>query len=76
MYTALGVTKTLPDGKVILKNINLCFYPGAKIGVLCLNERGKLALLKIMAGEDVGRLMTQLFLCQASLSDIYVRNLR
>ena len=54
MYTALGVTKTLPDGKVILKNIDMCFYPGAKIGVIGLNERGKSALLKIMAGEDVG----------------------
>ena len=54
MYTALGVTKTRHDGKVILKNINLCFYPGAKIGVLGLNGSGKSALLKIMAGEDVG----------------------
>ena len=54
MYTALGVTKTLPDGKVILKNINLCFYPGAKIGVVGLNGSGKSTLLKIMAGEDVG----------------------
>lgn len=52
MYTALGVTKTLPDGKVILKNINLCFYPGAKIGVVGLNGSGKSTLLKIMAGED------------------------
>jgi energy-dependent translational throttle protein EttA len=52
MYTALGVTKTLPDGNVILQNINLCFYPGAKIGVVGLNGSGKSTLLKIMAGED------------------------
>ena len=52
MYTALGVTKMLPDGKTILKNINLCFYPGAKIGVVGLNGSGKSTLLKIMAGED------------------------
>jgi ATPase subunit of ABC transporter with duplicated ATPase domains len=38
MFTIQGVTKTLPDGsRTILKNINLCFYPGAKIGVVGLN---------------------------------------
>lgn len=53
MFTILGLTKTLPDGsKTILKNINLCFYPGAKIGVVGLNGSGKSSLLKIMAGVD------------------------
>ena len=40
MFTIQGLTKTLPDGsRTILKNINLCFYPGAKIGVVGLNGR-------------------------------------
>jgi len=53
MYTLSKVTKTLPDGsRTILKDINLCFYPGAKIGVVGLNGSGKSSLLKIMAGED------------------------
>ena len=36
----------------VLKNINLSFYPGAKIGVLGSNGAGKSTLLKIMAGVD------------------------
>lgn len=53
MFTMSKVTKTLPDsGKSILKDINLCFYPGAKIGVVGANGSGKSSLLKIMAGED------------------------
>lgn len=53
MYTITGLTKILPDkSKTILKNINLCFYPGAKIGVVGLNGSGKSTLLKIMAGID------------------------
>ena len=48
-----GLTKTLPDGsRTILKNINLCFYPGAKIGVVGLNGSGKSSLLRVMAGVD------------------------
>ena len=38
--------------KEVLKDINLNFYPGAKIGVLGSNGAGKSTLLKIMAGED------------------------
>ncbi|MFM9024353.1 MAG: energy-dependent translational throttle protein EttA [Planctomycetaceae bacterium] len=36
----------------LLKNINLAFYPGAKIGLLGRNGAGKSTLLKIMAGID------------------------
>src|SRR4051812_30393794 len=36
----------------VLKDINLYFYPGAKIGVIGSNGAGKSTLLKIMAGED------------------------
>ncbi|CAB9496079.1 ATP-binding protein ChvD (Fragment) [Seminavis robusta] len=53
MFTMVGLTKMLPDkSKNILKNINLSFYPGAKIGVVGLNGSGKSTLLKIMAGID------------------------
>ena len=42
MFTLVGLSKTLPDkSKEILKNINLSFYPGAKIGVVGLNGSGK-----------------------------------
>jgi ABC-type multidrug transport system fused ATPase/permease subunit len=42
MFTLVGLTKVLPDkSKTILKNINLSFYPGAKIGVVGLNGSGK-----------------------------------
>eukprot|EP01082_Thalassiosira_pseudonana_P003091 g2946.t1 g2946 contig12:1124391-1126664(+) len=52
-FTLVGLTKTLPDkSKDILKNINLSFYPGAKIGVVGLNGSGKSTLLKIMAGVE------------------------
>ncbi|MFP3355539.1 ATP-binding cassette domain-containing protein, partial [Pseudoalteromonas sp. SIMBA_153] len=36
----------------MLKNINLSFFPGAKIGVLGINGSGKSTLLRIMAGVD------------------------
>ncbi len=53
MFTMAGLSKTLPDkSKTILKNINLSFYPGAKIGVVGLNGSGKSTLLKIMAGVE------------------------
>jgi ABC-type Mn2+/Zn2+ transport system ATPase subunit len=45
MFTLVGLTKTLPDkSKDILKNINLSFYPGAKIGVVGLNGSGKVSI--------------------------------
>mmetsp|Transcript_23954 Transcript_23954/g.42857 ORF Transcript_23954/g.42857 Transcript_23954/m.42857 type:complete len:650 (-) Transcript_23954:64-2013(-) len=53
MFTLVGLSKTLPDkSKEILKNINLSFYPGAKIGVVGLNGSGKSTLIKIMAGIE------------------------
>jgi ATP-binding cassette ChvD family protein len=36
----------------LLKNINIAFYPGAKIGLLGRNGAGKSTLMKIMAGID------------------------
>lgn len=46
------VTKTISPDKQILKNINLSFFYGAKIGVLGLNGAGKSTLLRIISGED------------------------
>jgi ATP-binding cassette ChvD family protein len=51
IYHMEGLTKTYPTRKV-LENINLSFYPDAKIGVLGVNGSGKSTLLRIMAGID------------------------
>ena len=52
VFTMQGVGKTIPPKRKILDNINLSFFPGAKIGVLGLNGSGKSSLLRIMAGID------------------------
>ena len=52
VFTMNRVGKVVPPKRHILKDINLCFFPGAKIGVLGLNGAGKSTLLKIMAGVD------------------------
>src|SRR3954462_3928077 len=50
VYTMNRVGKVVPPKRVILKDISLSFFPGAKIGMLGLNGSGKSSLLKIMAG--------------------------
>ena len=52
VYTMNRVGKIVPPKRVILKDISLSFFPGAKIGVLGLNGAGKSSLLRIMAGVD------------------------
>ena len=52
VYTMNRVGKIVPPKRVILKDISLSFFPGAKIGVLGMNGSGKSTLLKIMAGVD------------------------
>src|SRR5688572_2100950 len=52
VYTMRRVGKVVPPKRVILKDISLSFFPGAKIGVLGLNGSGKSSLLRILAGED------------------------
>ena len=52
VYTMNRVGKVIPPKRIILKDISLSFFPGAKIGVLGLNGSGKSSLLRIMAGED------------------------
>src|SRR5690606_3362695 len=51
IYTMKGLSKSY-DQKVILKDIYLSFFDGAKIGILGLNGSGKSTLLRIMAGVD------------------------
>jgi len=51
IYSMIGVSKNF-DKKVILKDIYLSYFYGAKIGVLGLNGSGKSSLLKILAGVD------------------------
>jgi ATP-binding cassette ChvD family protein len=51
IYSMTGVSKS-HEKKVILKDIYLSYFYGAKIGVLGLNGSGKSSLLKILAGVD------------------------
>ena len=51
IFTIQGLNKYYGN-KQVLKNINLCFFPGAKIGIVGDNGSGKSTLLKIMAGID------------------------
>jgi ATP-binding cassette ChvD family protein len=51
IYSMIGVSKTF-DRKVVLKDIYLSYFYGAKIGVLGLNGSGKSTLLRILAGVD------------------------
>jgi ATP-binding cassette ChvD family protein len=52
IYHMQGLTKVYPGNRKVLEDINLSFYPDAKIGVLGVNGSGKSTLLRIMAGID------------------------
>ncbi len=52
VYHMQDLSKTYPGNRKVLENINLSFYPDAKIGVLGANGAGKSTLLRIMAGLD------------------------
>jgi ATP-binding cassette ChvD family protein len=52
IYHMQGLSKTYPGNRKVLEDINLSFYPDAKIGVLGVNGSGKSTLLRIMGGID------------------------
>jgi ATP-binding cassette ChvD family protein len=52
IYHMQDLSKVYPGNRKVLENINLSFYPDAKIGVLGVNGSGKSTLLRIMAGID------------------------
>ena len=52
IFSMVGVSKTYPPHKQVLKNIYLSFFYGAKIGIIGLNGSGKSTLLKIIAGLE------------------------
>ena len=65
IYTMMGVGKTYPPNKTVLKDISLSYFYGAKIGIIGLNGSGKSTLLKIMAGAEKD------YLGEAHLSEGY-----
>jgi ATP-binding cassette ChvD family protein len=68
IFTMLGLNKYYGQ-KQVLKDINLCFFPGAKIGIVGENGSGKSTVLRIMAGLD------QEFQGRAELSRGYRRGM-
>ena len=52
IFSMVGLSKTFPPHKQVLKDIYLSFYYGAKIGIIGLNGSGKSTLLKIIAGVE------------------------
>src|SRR3954466_5600100 len=52
IYVMKSLRKVVPPSRIILDDIWLSFYPGAKIGVLGPNGAGKSSLLRVMAGID------------------------
>ncbi len=52
IFSMSRVGRLYPPNRLVLRDISLGFYYGAKIGVLGLNGAGKSTLLKIIAGED------------------------
>ncbi len=54
IYTMHKVSRHYPPDRMVLSDISLSFYPGAKIGVIGSNGSGKSSLLRIMAGIDDG----------------------
>ena len=52
IFTMHRLSRRYPPDKTVLQDVNLSFYPGAKIGVLGYNGAGKSTVLRIMAGVD------------------------
>ena len=68
IFSMNGVGKILPhNNRVILKDIYLSFFYGAKIGIVGLNGSGKSTLMKIIAGIEKGYQDIQLDILSRSL---------
>lgn len=52
IFSMMGVSKSTPQGKQIIKDIYLSFFYGAKIGIIGMNGSGKSTVMKIIAGLD------------------------
>ena len=52
IFSMYKVSKTYPPNKMVIKDISLSFFLGAKIGIIGLNGSGKSTLLRIIAGQD------------------------
>src|ERR1039457_7011099 len=52
IFSMVNVSKIFPPHKLVLKDIYLSFFYGAKIGIIGLNGSGKSTLLKIIAGVE------------------------
>ena len=52
IFSMVKVNKTTAQNKVILKDMYLSFFYGAKIGIIGLNGSGKSTLMKIIAGIE------------------------
>jgi ATP-binding cassette ChvD family protein len=52
IFSMVGVSKSFPPHKQVLKDVYLSFFYGAKIGIIGLNGSGKSTLLKIIAGIE------------------------
>ena len=52
IYRMHDLTKVYPGGRKVLENVNLSFYPDAKIGIIGVNGAGKSTVMRIMAGMD------------------------
>ncbi|MEE9416370.1 MAG: energy-dependent translational throttle protein EttA [Acidimicrobiales bacterium] len=63
IFTMHKVGRFYPPDRQVLDNINLSFFPGAKIGVIGPNGAGKSSILRIMAGVDTD------FIGEAKLTD-------
>ncbi len=54
IFSMIRVSRVQPPSKVVLKDISLSFFYGAKIGVIGANGSGKSSLMRIIAGKDTG----------------------
>ena len=67
IYHMQGLSKSYPGNRKVLENINLSFYPDAKIGVLGVNGSGKSTLLRIAGSGEFAADVTGHAACDKSV---------